>query len=50
MKVRFIECMAGKDVVYVAGEVYDLEKKQAQRFIDHGICEKVIELKGKKKK
>ena len=48
MKVRFLEGMGGKDISYIAGEVYTLKKATAQRYIDHGICEKYVEVKTKK--
>ena len=38
MKVIFLEPMAGRDVLYLVGEIYDLPKAQAKRFIEHGIC------------
>ena len=49
MKVKFLEPMASKDVVYEVGVVYELKKEVAQRYIDHGICEKVVEVKAKRK-
>ena len=49
MKVRFKEGMGGKDISYIAGEVYELKKETAERYIEHGICEKVIEVKSKRK-
>tara|TARA_R110002051_G_scaffold313234_1_gene389135 strand:+ start:1016 stop:1219 length:204 start_codon:yes stop_codon:yes gene_type:complete len=51
MKVVFIEPMAGRDVLYLANEVYDLPQAQADRFIAHGICildEEVEEVEVKK--
>ena len=51
MKVEFITVMGGKDVVYGVGEIHDLPKYNAERFIEHGICklpedeEKTIEVK-----
>ena len=38
MKVKFLECMGGKDFTYEAGEVYDLKKPVAERYVSHGIC------------
>jgi len=38
MEVQFLEPMAGKDVVYEVGIIYDLPKYNATRFIEHGIC------------
>jgi hypothetical protein len=38
MEVQFLEVMAGKDVVYEVGQIVDLPKYQAKRFIEHGIC------------
>jgi len=38
MEVQFLEPMAGKDVCYEVGIIYDLPKAQAIRFIEHGIC------------
>ena len=49
MKVKFLEAMGGKDFTYEVGVVYELKKEVAQRYVDHGICEKVIEVKAKRK-
>jgi len=49
MKVKFLETMGGKDFTYQVGEVYDLKKEVPQRYVDHGICEKVVEVKAKRK-
>jgi len=38
MEVQFLEVMAGKDIVYEVGQIVDLPKYQAIRFIEHGIC------------
>ena len=38
MNVVFLEPMAGRNVLYLVGQVYDLPKAQAKRFIEHGIC------------
>jgi len=45
MKVEFIQTMGGKDVMFIAGEIYDLPTEQAKRFIEHQICIEVIEVK-----
>jgi len=38
MKVEFIEVMVGKDFEFNTETVYDLPKKEANRYIEHGIC------------
>ena len=38
MKVQFKEVMAGSQVLYVPGEVYEINNVKAKSLIDNGIC------------
>jgi len=38
MKVEFIQVLGGKDEVFSVGEIVDLPKDKANRYIEHGIC------------
>ena len=38
MRVVFLTPMAGREVMYLPNEVYDLEKAFAKRLVDGGIC------------
>ena len=47
MKLKFLVSVGGLDFTYQSGEIYEVEKEEAQRFIDGGIAEEVKEKKGK---
>lgn len=47
MKIKFLVSVGGLDYTYQAGEVYEIEKEEAIRFIDGKIAEEVKEKKGK---
>lgn len=47
MKLKFIVSVGGLDYTYQAGEIYEVEKEEATRFVEAGIAEEVKEKKGK---
>lgn len=47
MKVKFLVSVGGLDYTYQAGEIYEIEKEEAIKFIEGGIAEEVKEKKGK---
>lgn len=47
MKVKFLVSVGGLDFAYQAGDIYEIEKEEAVRFINGGIAEEVKEKKGK---
>ena len=50
MKVRFLKVMAGPKVLHRVGDVLELEEAKAKRFVEHGVCEFVEEVKVNKKR